>query len=50
MTTDYSDPETCYRCGGEGFIVTCWDDLCCEHCIHGDGEETCPECRGVGEL
>lgn len=38
----------CNRCGGEGFIVVCVDDMCrgCGHCIHGDGEEVCPDCFG----
>lgn len=38
----------CWRCGGDGFILTCWDDLChgAGYCMHGDGEEVCPECGG----
>jgi hypothetical protein len=42
----------CLTCNGEGFIVTCCDDLCVGggHCIHGDGEETCPDCLGEGEI
>jgi len=43
---------TCTTCWGEGFIVTCCDDMCngLGHCIHGDGEMTCPECDGEGEV
>lgn len=38
----------CEMCGGEGFIITCCDDICVGggHCIHGDGEEMCPACHG----
>jgi hypothetical protein len=44
--------STCERCGGEGIIITCIDDLCVGggHCIHGDGEEVCPDCFGEGEV
>jgi hypothetical protein len=40
----------CNRCSGEGWIITCWDDMCIGtgHCIHGDGEEICPDCFGEG--
>lgn len=43
-----SDEGECQECGGLGFIQNCPDDLCQgEHgCIHGDGDETCPECGG----
>lgn len=42
----------CDMCGGEGVIITCCDDLCVGggHCIHGDGEEICPQCEGEGWL
>jgi RecJ-like exonuclease len=42
---------TCERCGGEGVIITCCDDICngIGHCIHGDGEEVCPDCHGEGD-
>lgn len=42
--------EYCLWCDGEGVIVTCFDDLCRARgaCIHGDGEQTCPECDGRG--
>lgn len=38
----------CLTCGGTGIIITCIDDMCVggDHCIHGDGEEVCPECEG----
>ncbi len=33
----------CNDCGGEGWIVTCIDDLChgAGYCIHGDGMALC---------
>jgi hypothetical protein len=33
----------CLDCGGEGWIVTCVDDLCrgAGYCIHGDGMMLC---------
>jgi len=42
----------CDRCWGNGYIVTCCDDMCVgmDHCIHGDGEEICSECGGSGEV
>lgn len=41
---------TCPRCDGAGFILVCCDDLCQGQgeCIHGDGEEICPQCKGEG--
>lgn len=47
-----SEAMMCMTCNGEGFIVTCFDDICngLGYCIHGDGEETCPECGGEGEV
>lgn len=43
---------TCPDCNGEGFIITCCDDMCngIGRCIHGDGEEMCPTCDGEGEI
>lgn len=41
---DDDEPE-CDLCYGQGFILTCPDDLCQnpdEGCIHGDGEDPCP--------
>jgi|GEM_PF-3903583 len=40
----------CQRCGGEGFIIICCDDMCigAGECIHGDGEIICPDCHGEG--
>jgi len=42
--------DTCQRCGGDGFVVTCIDDMCHgqDYCVHGDGEATCPACGGHG--
>jgi hypothetical protein len=45
---DYPYDAGCNTCMGEGFIVTCIDDMCrgCGECMHGDGESVCPECGG----
>lgn len=47
---DYGDglDDGCWNCGGEGFIVVCWDDMCqgAGECMHGDGEIVCPTCGG----
>jgi hypothetical protein len=45
---DYEEPEPCWNCEN-GYIVTCWDDLCrgAGSCFHGDGEEPCPVCGGT---
>jgi hypothetical protein len=46
---DYDgDSGGCNTCGGEGFIVTCIDDMCrgAGECMHGDGETPCPDCDG----
>lgn len=48
METD-DEPHECPNCGGRGFVNTCWDGLCQDGCIHGDGEEMCPACQGSGE-
>jgi hypothetical protein len=39
----YSDEGCCDRCNGEGWILTCCDDMChgVGYCIHGDGMEMC---------
>lgn len=44
------DDGDCDICGGEGWIITCCDDLChgAGYCIHGDGMELCP-CNTTGE-
>jgi hypothetical protein len=36
----------CLRCGGDGTIIICPDDMCrgAGECMHGDGEIPCPEC------
>jgi hypothetical protein len=38
----------CNTCDGSGFVLTCIDDMCrgAGWCIHGDGEDVCPECGG----
>lgn len=49
--TDYDDDEpTCVRCSGSGEIITCPDDMCrgSDECMHGDGMDTCPDCKGKG--
>jgi hypothetical protein len=37
------DDGYCDSCGGEGWILTCCDDMChgAGYCIHGDGMEMC---------
>jgi hypothetical protein len=37
------DDGYCDECGGEGWILTCVDDMChgAGYCIHGDGMEMC---------
>ena len=45
---DFNDDGICDRCGGDGVIITCCDDLCvgAGECMHGDGEIVCPKCGG----
>jgi len=45
---DPDDDGCCLRCNGAGVIVTCFDDVCvgAGECMHGDGEEICPQCLG----
>ena len=40
----------CWKCGGEGTLVGCIDDICqaLGYCIHGDGNLICDECNGDG--
>ncbi|MGB8644064.1 MAG: hypothetical protein WCF84_02415 [Anaerolineae bacterium] len=45
-----SEPTTCPECGGDGELHTCWDDLCQDGCIHGDGDVMCPRCEGEGMI
>lgn len=47
---DYGD-SGCNRCGGEGYVIVCPDDICrgAGECMHGDGEVPCPECDRWGE-
>lgn len=44
---DY-DAETCWACGGDGYIHDCGEDTCC--CAHPDEDECypCDECGGTG--
>ena len=44
----FDDDSGCSRCGGQGFIVVCIDDMCrgAGECMHGDGEIVCPDCEG----
>ena len=43
---------TCPDCDGDGFVVTCCDDMCrgVGECMHGDGESVCETCHGDGEI
>ena len=45
----YND-DFCHRCGNTGWLITCMDDLChgSGTCMHGDGEQPCPECNEYG--
>lgn len=45
------DAPYCFRCYNAGWLVTCIDDLCRNGggCMHGDGEEPCPDCNPDGE-
>lgn len=50
---EFHEPATCWNCGGEGFVISCFDDLChgAGYCIHGDdGHDMCRECQGEGFL
>lgn len=49
---DYVEPNDCWNCGGEGFVITCCDDMCHGqgYCMHGDGEDVCGACHGEGCL
>jgi hypothetical protein len=49
---DAGGPYTCWGCGGSGVRIFCLDDLCrnSDHCMHGDGDGPCPQCRGEGAL
>lgn len=46
------DDNDCPVCHGEGFVITCCDDMCRGQgsCIHGDGEEICMACGGDGTV
>lgn len=49
---DFHEPASCWNCGGEGFVITCCDDLChgAGYCFHGDGHAMCRTCNGEGHL
>ncbi len=49
---DFHEPATCWKCGGDGVVIVCIDDLChgAGYCFHGDGHEMCGVCRGEGVL
>lgn len=44
------DDGYCEDCGGDGWVLTCCDDLChgAGYCIHGDGMAIC-HCNTSGE-
>lgn len=48
---DEDEDGSCYLCGGDGFEVTCCDDICHGQgfCMHGDGNENCPACNKDGD-
>lgn len=43
---DLCSHDACNTCAGEGWIVTCIDDMCrgAGECMHGDGNTPCPDC------
>jgi hypothetical protein len=47
---DFEPDGYCDRCGGDGWILTCVDDMChgLGYCIHGDGMELCA-CNTLAE-
>lgn len=48
---DYNEGTICDVCDGDGEIMVCIDDLCNGQgfCIHKDGMQMCPACKGTGE-
>jgi hypothetical protein len=48
---DYDDDVSCDACDGDGWILTCCDDMChgVGYCIHGDGMAMCACNTGPGE-
>jgi hypothetical protein len=50
VENEYSNDWACGRCDGSGVILICPDDMClgAGECFHGDGEITCPSCKGAG--
>lgn len=53
---DDGRPYGCTRCGGEGLVMICVDDICRgggfdgNGCFHEGGYITCPTCKGSGEI
>jgi hypothetical protein len=53
---DDGRPYACTRCEGEGAIMVCVDDICRGGgfdgggCFHPGGYQTCPVCKGSGEI
>ena len=49
---EFDDFELCPDCVGEGFVLTCCDDIChgLGYCIHSDGEAICTTCWGEGYI
>jgi hypothetical protein len=47
---DFADDGYCDACGGDGWILTCCDDIChgLGYCMHGDGMEM-GDCNDSGE-
>lgn len=52
LSDDFDDgyDVSCHRCGGDGFILVCPDDMCqgAGECMPGDVEVMCPSCQGDG--
>ena len=50
-TGEDEEDDSCCTCGGRRYIITCCDDLCRngDSCMHGDGEDNCPDCNANGD-
>lgn len=50
--TPFEDYDSCWRCGGQGWVVRCVDDMChgAGSCLHEDGNVQCPECEMPPDL
>ena len=48
---EFDDDGYCPDCGGDGWILTCIDDIChgLGYCIHGDGDQMCSCNDGNGD-